>query len=110
MLPTMPEINRTAQSAVAPFAELFTLVLWGGYWMEILTHGHWRFETDLSKYYLGIMGAYAGAAEISKWMVNAPTDPNADPAFERIHRGRIFIAVWVTPLLTALIWQVIDKT
>ncbi len=101
-------INRTAQTAIAPFAWLLTIVLWTGTWMEILTHGHWRFQDDLSKLYLGIMGAYASAAEISKWLVNEPTDPGQDPAFERIHRGGFFIALWLAPLLCALVWRVID--
>src|SRR5258708_25354842 len=113
MIPTMPTdtppypINRTAQTAIAPFAWLLTIVLWTGTWMEILTHGHWRFQDDLSKLYLGIMGAYASAAEISKWLVNEPTDPGQDPAFERIHRGGFFIALWLAPLLCALFWRVI---
>ncbi len=91
-----------------PFAAIMTLVLGGGIWMEILTHGRWRFQTDLSKFYLGIMASYAGAAEVTKWMVNVPTNPQEDPKFERMQRGGIFIWFWMVPLLTALIWQVFD--
>jgi hypothetical protein len=106
----MPEINRSAQKAIAPFAEVLTTVLLAGYWLEIISHGRWHFQSDISKYYLWMMAAYAGAAEISKWVVNAPTDPSADPAFERINRGGAFIALWLSPLLTSLIGQMIDAS
>ena len=62
--------------------------------MEILSHGTWRLHSDCSKLYLAVMGSYAGVAEISKWAVNAPTDPSEDPAFERLHRGLFFIWLW----------------
>src|SRR5690348_12779145 len=106
----MPPTNRTAQNIIAPLAGLLTGILWLGAWMEILTHGHWHFQDDLSKYYLGVMAAYAGAAEVTKWVVNLPTDPQEDPMFERIHRGGFFVFLWLVPLLSALIWRVFDLT
>ena len=103
-------MKRTAQGIVEPFAAVMTVVLVSGAWMEILTHGQRRFDIDLSKFYLGIMAAYAGAAEITKWMVNIPTNSQEDPRFEKMQRGGFFIWFWMAPLLTALIWRVFDQT
>src|SRR5258708_13244971 len=97
LLPT----NLTAQTTIAPCAIFLTAALWVETWLEIFSHGVYHSPDDLSKLYLGVMAAYAGAAEISKWLVNVPTHPAEDPMFERIHRGGFFIALWLGPLLAA---------
>jgi len=74
--------------------------------VEILSRGAYRSPDDLSKLYLSTMAAYAGAAEITKWLIKAPTDPSTDPSFERIHRGGFFVWLWLAPLLFAYGWRI----
>jgi hypothetical protein len=100
------EADRPAQSVIAPFATLLTTFLWLETWIEIVSRGARHSPDDLSKIYLTVMAAYAGAAEISKWLVNAPTDPTLDPRFERIQRGGFFIGLWLAPLLFAYSWRI----
>ena len=98
--------NRTAQTIIAPVATLLTAFLWLETWVEILSRGAYHSADDLSKLYLGVMAAYAGAAEISKWLSNEPTEPGQDPRFERIHRGGFFVWLWLVPLLFAYGWRI----
>jgi hypothetical protein len=98
--------DQSAQSIIAPLATLLTTFLWLETWLEILSRGAYRSPDDLSKLYLSVMAAYAGAAEISKWLVNAPTDSTQDPRFERIHRGGFFVWLWLAPLLLAYGWRI----
>ena len=104
------ESDKPAQDIVAPFATLLTTFLWLETWVEILSRGARHSPDDLSKLYLAIMTAYCGAAEISKWLVNAPTDPTQDPRFERIQRGGFFIGLWLAPLLFAYGWRITDPS
>src|SRR5689334_7910420 len=97
--------DRPAQAVIAPFATLLTTFLWLETWVEIVSKGARQSPDDLSKIYLTVMAAYAGAAEISKWLNKAPTDPTLDPKFERIHRGGFFIGLWLAPLLFAYGWR-----
>jgi hypothetical protein len=98
--------SKPAQAVIAPFAALLTAYLWLESWLEILTRGAYHSPDDLSKLYLAIMAAYAGAAEISKWLNNEPTIPGSDPMFERIHRGGFFVWLWLVPLLFAYGWRI----
>lgn len=100
--------GRSAQSIIAPLATLLTTFLWLETWLEILSHGAFDSPDDLSKLYLAVMAAYAGASEISKWVVHAPTDPSLDPRFERVQRGGFFIWLWLAPLLFAYGWRITD--
>src|SRR5258706_8065614 len=102
--------DKPAQAVIAPFAALLTTFLWVETWAEILSKGTRHSPDDLSKLYLAVMGAYAGAAEISKWLNNYATDPTQDPRFERIQRGGLFIALWLAPLLFAYGWRISDPT
>ena len=52
------------------------------------------------------MTAYAGSAEISKWLSGAPTDPTQDPRFERVQRGGFFVWLWLAPVLFAYGWRI----
>src|SRR5258708_6762957 len=90
--------NRSAQTIIAPVATLLTTFLWLESFVEIITRGARHSPDDLSKLYLGIMTAYAGSAEISKWLANEPTDPTQDPRFERIQRGGFFVWLWLAPV------------
>lgn len=101
--------SKPAQAVIAPFAALLTTYLWLETWLEILTRGAYHSPDDLSKLYLAIMAAYAGAAEITKWLNPAPTDPAQDPMFERIHRGGFFIALWLAPLLFVYSWRITNS-
>src|SRR5258708_32000827 len=98
--------GKSAQYIIAPLATLLTTFLWLETWLEIISRGNYHSPDDLSKLYLAVMAAYAGAAEISKWLVNAPTDPNQDPRFERIQRGGFFVWLWLAPLLFAYGWRI----
>ena len=98
--------GKSAQAIIAPLAALLTTFLWLETWVEILSRGTYHSPDDLSKYYLAVMAAYAGAAEISKWLLNAPTDPTQDPKFERIQRGGFFVWLWLVPLLFAYGWRI----
>jgi hypothetical protein len=98
--------SKPAQAVIAPFASLLTAFLWLETWVEILSRGSHKSPDDLSKLYLAIMAAYAGAAEISKWLINAPTDPRQDPRLERIQRGGVLIGLWLIPLLFAYTWRI----
>jgi len=100
---------RSAQSVVAPFAICLTIFLWAGTCAEILSRGTYH-SLDLTKLYLLVMSAYAGAAEISKWLVNAPTDPTQDPRLERMHRGGFFVWLWFIPLLATYSWRFFDPS
>ncbi len=98
--------DKPAQAVIAPFATLLTTFLWLETWAEILSKGARHSPDDLSKLYLAVMAAYAGAAEISKWLNNYATDPSQDPRFERIQRGGFFIGLWLAPLLFAYGWRI----
>jgi len=104
------ESNRTAQAIIAPLATLLTTFLWLETWVEILSRGAYHSPDDLSKYYLGVMTAYAGAAEISKWLNTEPTDPTQDPRFERVQRGGFFVWLWLAPLLFAYAWRITNPS
>jgi hypothetical protein len=105
-VPRQPsDISRQTQNAIAPFAWASTALLWTASWAEILSKGRWQSPDDFSSMYLGIMAGYAGIAEISKWLKNAPTNPDEDPALERIHRGAFFIWLWLAPLTCAYVWR-----
>src|SRR5262245_2381729 len=97
---------KTAQAVIAPFATLLTTFLWLETWVEIISRGDIKSPDDLSKLYLATMAAYAGAAEISKWLNGVPTDPTQDPRFERIQRGGFFVWLWLAPLLFAYGWRI----
>ena len=103
------EPHRSAQAIIAPLATLLTTFLWMETWVEILSRGSYHSPDDLSKYYLGVVGAYAGASEITKWFSSAPTDPTQDPRFERIQRGGFFVWLWLVPPLFPFVvappWQ-----
>lgn len=98
--------SKSAQAIIAPLATLLTAFLWLETWLEILSRGSYHSPDDLSKLYLATMAAYAGAAEITKWLIKAPTDPSEDPRFERIHRGGFFVWLWLAPLLFAYGWRI----
>lgn len=98
--------EQTGQAVIMPFAMLLTVFLWLETWVEILSRGAHRSPDDLSKLYLAVMAAYSGAAEISKWLLKAPTDPTLDPRFEKIQRGGVFIGLWMIPLLFAYTWRI----
>src|SRR5690242_15996258 len=98
--------GKSAQSIIAPLATLLTTFLWLETWVEILSRGAYHSPDDLSKLYLSTMAAYAGAAEITKWLIKAPTDPSQDPRFERIQRGGFFVWLWLAPLLFAYGWRI----
>ncbi len=100
------DADKPAQAIIAPFATLLTTFLWLETWVEILSRGARHSPDDLSKLYLAIMAAYAGAAEITKWLNNYPTDPTQDPRFERIQRGGVFIGLWLAPLLFVYGWRI----
>ena len=98
--------NKPAQAVIAPFATLLTTFLWLETWVEIISRGTYHSPDDLSKLYLATMAAYAGAAEITKWLNGVPTDPAQDPRFERVQRGGFFIGLWLAPLLFAYAWRI----
>jgi hypothetical protein len=100
--------DKPAQAVIAPFATLLTTFLWLETWVEILSRGARHSPDDLSKLYLAVMAAYAGASEITKWLNSYPTDPAEDPRFERIQRGGFFIGLWLAPLLFAYGWRITD--
>src|SRR5437762_3155286 len=100
--------NKPAQAVIAPFAALLTVYLWSYTWLEIVSRGTHKLADDFSKLYLALVAGYAGAAEISKWLVNAPTDPSQDPRLERIQRGGALIGFWLIPLLFAASWRASD--
>src|SRR5690349_20311518 len=98
--------NQSAQAVIAPFAGFLTIFLWLETWLEILSQGSHRSPDDLSKLYLATMTAYACAAEISKWLVHAPTDPTQDPQLERIQRGGVLLGFWLIPLMFVYTWRI----
>ena len=106
----MPKIDRTIQNFIAPYAWLVSAVLWGAAWLEILTHGKWHLHFDCTKFYLAVIAGYAGAAELSKWSVTNPTDPQQDPVTEKLQRGMFFIWLWTTPFLFTILWQIQDPS
>ena len=55
--------GKSAQAIIAPLAALLTTFLWLETWAEILSRGTYHSPDDLSKLYLAVMAAYAGAAE-----------------------------------------------
>ena len=104
----MIDQDRPAQAAIAPFAGLFTIYLWAITWIEILSRGAHQSPDDFSKLYLAFVAAYEGAAEFSKWTVDAPTDATQDPRLERIQRGGALIGFWLIPLLFVSTWRMAD--
>ena len=93
-----------------PFISALTALLWVEAALEALTRGAMYAPTPLADLYLTLMGAYAGAGEVQKWLQKDPADPAQDPWMERAQKGGAFVALWMTLLIAVHLWQLHDST
>jgi len=93
-----------------PFLVALTTLLWGEAVLEAMTSGAMVAPTSLADLYLTMMGAYAGAGEVQKWLQKYPQNPADDPWFERAQKGGTFVALWMTLLIAVHLWQLYDHT
>ena len=93
-----------------PFIAALTTLLWLETALEALTRGGMHAPTSLSDLYLTLMGAYAGAGEVQKWLQKIPQDPAQDPWLEKAQKGGAFVALWMVLLIAVHLWQLQDST
>jgi hypothetical protein len=109
MIPEYLEKHKDVKEFMMPFIAVLTAILWGEAWLEIISHDAWRSSHNLTKIYLAMMGAYAGAGEAQKWFQKNASDPADDTTLERMHRGGFFVALWLLPLLSSYVWGIFDQ-
>lgn len=110
-------MERDGAQFLLPYVVGATALLGGLAALELASRGQIRSADNSADIYFALIGAYATAGEIKRWMDHGAgaSGPGAeaspeDPWLARARKGGLFVGFWLFLYTAALLWRVADPS